>query len=67
MNINLSNSWMIGDTTTDIKLGKSTGMKTILLNTGFKGEDNKFKIKPDYNFNNFNSAINYILRKHDYK
>ena len=67
MNINLSNSWMIGDTTTDIKLGKSTGMKTILLNTGFKGEDNKFKVKPDYNFNNFNAAINFILRRHDNK
>ena len=38
-------SWLMhstpGDTTTDIKLGKSTGMKTILLNTGFKPRSGK--------------------------
>lgn len=67
MNINLTKSWMIGDTTTDIKLGKSTGMKTILLNTGFKGEDNKFKVKPNFKFNNFNTATKYILENYDCK
>lgn len=33
--IDLSNSWMIGDTKTDMQTGKNVGCKTILVKTGY--------------------------------
>lgn len=38
-NIDLSNSYMIGDTTVDIQTGFNAGMKTILVLTGEAGKD----------------------------
>ncbi len=48
LNLDLSKSWMIGDKTSDIKAGKDAGCKTILVNTGHKGDDNEYKIRPDF-------------------
>ena len=38
-NIDLSNSWMIGDEERDIKAGKAAGCRTVLINTGNYGQD----------------------------
>ena len=38
-NIDISQSWYIGDTTIDIQTGKNVGMKTILVKTGEAGKD----------------------------
>lgn len=35
-NINLSDSWMIGDRTSDIQTGKKAGLKTVLVKSGYK-------------------------------
>ena len=48
--INKSKSWFIGDSTADIKCGNDFEIKTILLETGFSGKDNKFFNEPDYVF-----------------
>ena len=53
-NIDLHNSYMVGDTITDIKTGLNAGCKTVLVLTGY-GEEEKKKIKnvkPDLIFNN---------------
>ena len=50
-NIDLTKSYFIGDTTTDIQTGINAGIKTILVNTGEKGKDGKFSVKPDYVIN----------------
>ncbi|MBU2496964.1 MAG: D-glycero-beta-D-manno-heptose 1,7-bisphosphate 7-phosphatase [Nanoarchaeota archaeon] len=47
-NINLKKSYVIGDKTSDIMLGKKAGCKTILLQTGKTGKDNKYNVKADY-------------------
>lgn len=60
-NIDLSKSWYIGDTTTDIQTGKNAGMKTILVKTGEAGKDRKYRVKPDYVAENLMSAVTYIL------
>ena len=47
-NIDLKQSWFIGDTTMDIKTGINAGTKTILVNTGEAGLDKKYNVVPDY-------------------
>ena len=41
-NIDLSNSWMVGDGENDIKAGKNAGCKTVLLGTEDYGQDYSF-------------------------
>ncbi len=60
-NIDLSESWYIGDTTMDIQTGKNAGMKTILLQTGEAGKDGKYNAQPDYEAENLLDAVNHVL------
>ncbi len=60
-NIDLSKSWFIGDTTSDILTGYRAGTKTILVDTGYAGEDKKYKIKPNYYAKSLLEAINLII------
>ena len=60
-NIDLENSWFIGDTTIDIQTGINANMNTILLNTGEAGRDGKYNVKPDYVCNNILDAVNIII------
>ena len=60
-NIDLSASWYIGDTTTDVQTGKNAGMNTILVKTGKAGTDKKYDVTPDYIAENLLSAIDHIL------
>ena len=60
-NIDLRQSWYIGDTTMDIQTGKNAGMKTILVKTGEGGQDNKYDVTPDYIASDLLSAVDYIL------
>ena len=46
-NIDLGNSWMIGDTTIDVMTGKNAGMRTALVLTGEAGKDGKYDVEPD--------------------
>ena len=62
-NIDLSQSWMVGDTTVDIQTGKNAGMKTALVKTGIKGEDGKYSVKPDIEGNNLVEVIKQIIEK----
>ena len=62
-NIDIDNSYFIGDTTVDIQTAKNAGIKSILLETGYGGLDGKFDIKPDYKFEILNDAIKFILEK----
>ena len=50
MDIDLNESWMIGDSTSDILAANNLGMKNILINTGLAGRDYKYAIAPDYVF-----------------
>ncbi len=56
-NIDLSNSWFVGDTTVDIKTGKNAGTKTALVLTGDAGKDGKYDVKPDLIANDLLEAI----------
>ncbi len=62
--IDLADSFMIGDMSTDIGAGKSAGVETILVETGFGGKDGKCDAKPDHTVADFSAAVDYILSKH---
>lgn len=47
-NIDMTKSFVIGDSTTDIMAGKKVGAKTILVKTGYGGNDCKYKVESDY-------------------
>jgi len=60
-NIDLSKSFIIGDTTIDIMTGINAGLKTILVKTGLGGTDNKYNVKPDYVAENLLEAVRFII------
>jgi len=65
LNISKEESFMIGDTTTDIQTGKNYGIRTILIKTGYKGLDKKFSVKPDYTFQDLKEAVDFLLSTHN--
>lgn len=58
LNIDLAQSWMIGDSETDLICGKTAGCKTILLNQN--NEKNQYA---DYVFTDLLSAVNFIFEE----
>ena len=46
--IDTKNSYLIGDRTTDIQMGKNAGCTTILVKTGNAGNDGRFDARPDH-------------------
>lgn len=58
LNIDLKNSYMIGDSISDIEAGKNAGCKAILLNNIDFAE--KHKIKPDFLIKNISEIIKII-------
>lgn len=48
LNADLSRSWMVGDTTSDMLAGRRAGVRTILVRTGEGGKDGKFACQPDF-------------------
>lgn len=62
--LNLQESYMIGDSTTDIKTGMNAGCKTILVKTGYAGRDGRYEVKPDYVASDLFDAIKIIVGTH---
>lgn len=58
--LDLKHSWLVGDKTSDILAGKNAGCKTILVKTGFAGEDGLFSVKPDYIVLDLEKAVKII-------
>lgn len=61
-NTETKRSYFIGDKTTDIQAGKDMGIKTILVKTGYAGNDKKCKVIPDFIFQNTLQAVKKILK-----
>lgn len=62
-NIDLSESYVIGDSTVDIMTGKNAGLKTILVKTGLAGLDNEYSVKPDIVAENLLKAVKKLLKE----
>ena len=60
-NIDLSQSWMIGDTTMDIQTGINAGLRTALVMTGDAGNDKKYNVQPNLICKDLLEAVEMIL------
>lgn len=61
--VDLADSYMIGDMTTDIAAGEAAHATTILVETGFAGKDGKVKVQPDHVSTNLGAAVDWILSR----
>ncbi|MFC1676470.1 D-glycero-alpha-D-manno-heptose-1,7-bisphosphate 7-phosphatase [Planctomycetota bacterium] len=65
LNIDLSKSWMIGNSGHDVEAGSRAGCKTILINhPGIFKESEKSNVKPNCTAVNIKEAVN-IIKKHN--
>jgi D,D-heptose 1,7-bisphosphate phosphatase len=60
-NIDLSHSYMIGDTSNDVVAGKRASCKGILVETGYGRDADTTKTRPDYTAKNILDATRWIL------
>ena len=60
-NIDLSQSWMVGDTTMDMQTGVNAGVRTALVMTGDAGQDNKYDVTPTLVCKDLLEAVEMIL------
>lgn len=60
-NIDLEQSYMIGDTTMDIKTGINAGVHTILVRTGMAGEDGRYEVAAEFSADTLLDAVSYIV------
>jgi D-glycero-D-manno-heptose 1,7-bisphosphate phosphatase len=64
LDIDLSQSYMIGDKATDVEAGKSAGTKTVFVTSGRGKEENrKLKGKPNHISENLLEAVSWILKQ----
>jgi len=63
-NIDLKQSWMVGDTTADVQTAHNAGVRSILLETGHGGLDARYPIVADYTLPNLAVAVEFILKIH---
>ena len=65
-NIDLNNSFLIGDKLSDIEAGLNAGCYNILVKTGYGEEEikkiSKFSIQPNYITENISDAANWISK-----
>ena len=54
-------SWIIGDRTSDIQTGLNAGIQTVLVRTGIGGKDRRYQVKADFEFDDLEQAINFIV------
>lgn len=63
LSVELKESWMIGDKSSDILAGQNAGTKTILVRTGYAGkEPDAIPVKPDHIADNLYDAVQFINR-----
>jgi len=61
MNIQASDSWMIGDSTADMLAARRAGLRSVLVETGEAGGDGKFTAAPDFRFAHVGAAAHFIV------
>jgi len=63
--IDLSASYLIGDTSVDVQTALNAGVNPILVETGEGGRDGKYAAEPSAIFPNLYAAVLYILEKEE--
>lgn len=60
LNLDLAQSWLIGDRTGDIQAARKCGIRSILLRTGMGGSDERYDAAPDYTFDDLLAAAHFV-------
>lgn len=60
----LGDSWLVGDSTGDVRTARRAGVRSVLLRTGEAGRDGRFADRPDYVFPSLGEAVDFILHGH---
>ena len=63
MNIDMANSYMVGDMTSDIQAGINFGIKTVLVGGESAGKDGKYDCKPAHRFESLLEAAKYLSKQ----
>ncbi len=61
LNIDLTQSWLIGDTTTDLQTAKNAGLRSILVQTGAAGKDGRHPVRADLECADLLTAARHIV------
>ena len=61
-NIDLSKSYMVGDSTMDLELARNAGVKSVLVDTGFAGNDGKYDRSCDIEAKDLLDAVENIIK-----
>lgn len=61
MNIDFEKCWLVGDRTADIQCARNAGIRSILVQTGFAGQDNVYAVTPDCRADTLLDAVHIIL------
>ena len=63
-NIDLSQSWVIGDTTSDMEMARRAGCrKALLTGTGWKGTDGRYEVTTEIKADDLKCAVAEIMNK----
>ncbi len=62
-NIDMSRSFMVGDSTVDVQTAHNAGLRSVLVLTGQAGKDGKYGVTPDIVARNLGEAVELILRE----
>lgn len=62
-NLNLSDCWMVGDTTVDLQTGRNAGTHTALVLTGDAGNDRKYSREADLTCDDLLETVRQILNR----
>ena len=62
LNIDIKQSWLVGDSTSDVLAAQAAGLKSILVQTGHAGLDEKYAVLPDFISPNLECATRFILK-----
>ena len=60
-NLDLTKSWMIGDRSEDIQLAQNSGMRSILVQTGFFSLDDQLDLQPDFVAHVLLDAVKFVI------
>lgn len=63
LNIDVAKSFVIGDMTSDVLLGKNSGCRSILVKTGRGGSDGIFQVAPDHTATDLGDAAEWIAKQ----
>ncbi len=61
LGLDLSRSWIIGDSTADVATAANAGVRSILLRTGHGGRDAKYDVALDRVFDTLKDAVDFIV------